>query len=98
LAENFYVYMLASKQNGVLYVGVTSNLVKRVWEHRSRFLTGFTHRYNVTRLVWFEVHNEPLAAITREKQIKAWKRAWKIELIETCNPARQIFIQPSQYD
>ncbi len=79
--------MLASKKNGVLYVGVTSDLVKRAWEHQNKFVKGFTRRYNVTKLVWFETHSEPLAAITREKQIKAWKRAWKTELIEKQNPA-----------
>jgi putative endonuclease len=86
VAEQFYVYILASKRHGVLYVGVTSELVKRVWEHKTGVVKGFTWRYNLKQLVWYEVHAEALPAITREKQIKAWKREWKIELIEKNNP------------
>ena len=82
----FAVYILANRRNGTLYIGVTSELVKRVWEHRGKFVDGFTRTYDVARLVWYEVHSDAETAITREKQIKKWKRAWKIELIERNNP------------
>jgi len=82
----FYVYLLASKPYGTLYVGVTSDLVKRVWEHKNKAVPGFAARYNVDRLVWFEAHESAEAAIRREKQIKEWKRAWKISLLESDNP------------
>ena len=80
------VYILASKRNGTLYTGVTSNLVKRVWEHKNDLVGGFTNRYNVHRLVWYELHDNMESAVTREKRIKGWKRAWKLELIESANP------------
>ncbi|PIE55687.1 MAG: hypothetical protein CSA34_07880 [Desulfobulbus propionicus] len=80
------VYILASKKNGTLYVGVTSNLAKRVWEHKNDVGKGFTRRYQVHRLVWYEVHEGMEAAITREKRIKGWQRKWKIALIEQQNP------------
>ena len=80
------VYMLVSRRNGTLYVGVTSNLVRRVWEHRTDAVEGFTRRYGVHALVWYEVHDEMRTAIAREKAIKEWKRAWKVELIERENP------------
>lgn len=80
------VYILASGQNGTLYVGVTSNLLQRVWQHRSHTFKGFTERYSVTRLVWYEVHATMRAAIDREKQIKEWKRDWKLDLVERTNP------------
>jgi putative endonuclease len=79
------VYILASKRNGTLYVGVTSDLVKRVWEHKNDFVEGFTKRYSVHDLVWYEVHETMASAIAREKTIKAWKRAWKMEVIEKSN-------------
>jgi len=81
------VYMLASQRNGTLYVGVTSDLIKRVWEHKSDAVDGFTKRYGVHTLVWYEVHEEMLPAIAREKAIKEWKRKWKLELIEKANPS-----------
>ena len=81
------VYILASRERGTLYVGVTSNLAKRVWEHKSGTVYGFTHTHGVHRLVWFERHESMSAAIMREKQIKAWQRVWKLELIEKSNPA-----------
>lgn len=80
------VYLLASRRNGTLYVGVTSNLVQRVWQHRNHLVEGFTKRYGVSRLVWFELHETMESAIRREKAIKEWKRAWKIQLIEETNP------------
>ena len=79
------VYILASERHGTLYVGVTSNLVKRVWQHRNGEFGGFTKRYGVKHLVWFEMHATMEAAIHREKQTKKWDRAWKIELIERDN-------------
>ena len=80
------VYILASERNGTIYIGVTSDLVKRAWEHRNDSLNGFTKRYGVHRLVYYELHADMLAAITREKQLKKWNRAWKLELIEEKNP------------
>jgi putative endonuclease len=81
-----YVYILASGLNGTLYIGVTSDLVKRVWQHREGFIDGFTKRYGVKQLVWYEVHGDIVEAIRREKQIKKWERAWKVELIQKTNP------------
>ena len=80
------VYILASRRNGTLYTGVTGDLIKRVWEHRTDFVEGFTKRYGVHLLVYFELHGEMLTAIMREKQLKKWNRTWKIELIEKNNP------------
>lgn len=81
-----YVYILSSECYGTLYVGVTSHLVKRVWQHREGQADGFTKTYHVKRLVWFEVHGDIMAAIAREKQLKKWKRAWKVDLIQKTNP------------
>jgi putative endonuclease len=86
MEKDFHVYMLASDRNGTLYVGVTSNLVQRIWQHRTDTVDGFTKRYRVHRLVWFEAQPDAPSAITREKQIKEWKRAWKLALIEAGNP------------
>ncbi|MCF8199274.1 MAG: GIY-YIG nuclease family protein [Sulfuritalea sp.] len=80
------VYILASGRNGTLYVGVTSNLVQRVWQHKSNLVEGFTKKYGVHILVWYEVHETMESAIAREKAIKGWQRAWKLELIEAGNP------------
>ena len=80
------VYVLASKRNGTLYVGVTTDLVKRVYEHKNDLADGFTKKYQVHMLVYFEMHSDIRAAITREKQLKKWNRSWKIELIEKANP------------
>jgi len=80
------VYILASKQNGTLYVGVTNDIVRRVWEHKSGAVNGFAKRYHVHRLVYAEFHETMPNAILREKQIKKWRRAWKVELIECGNP------------
>jgi putative endonuclease len=79
------VYIMTNKKEGTLYIGVTSNLVKRVWEHKNNFIKGFTEKYNMHNLVYFEMHQDMLSAITREKQLKKWNRAWKIELIEKFN-------------
>ncbi len=80
------VYILANKKNGTLYVGVTSNLVKRIWEHKNNIVEGFTKKYSVHNLVWYELHESMLSAINREKRIKNWKREWKIRRIEEKNP------------
>jgi putative endonuclease len=84
--KQYYVYILASKRNGTLYIGVTNNLLKRVYEHKNNLIEGFTQKYNVHNLVYYEQHNDIGKAITREKQMKKWKRQWKIELIEKSNP------------
>ena len=81
-----FVYLLASKKDGTLYCGVTSDLIGQVWAHREGAIAGFTSKYGVKRLVWFEVHAEMLEAVRREKRIKKWPRAWKINLIEAENP------------
>ena len=80
------VYILASKRNGTLYVGVTSDLVKRVWQHKNSLVEGFTKRYGIHQLVWYELHGTLESAIQREKRLKEWKRAWKLNLIENMNP------------
>ena len=80
------VYIMASKRNGTLYTGVTSDIIKRIWQHKNNIVEGFTQRYNVHQLVWYELHESMESAITREKRIKGWKRKWKLELIESMNP------------
>jgi putative endonuclease len=80
------VYILASKRNGTLYTGVTSNLAKRVWEHKNNIIDGFTKKYQVHTLVWYERHETLASAINREKAIKSWNRAWKLDMIERENP------------
>ena len=80
------VYILASKRNGTLYTGVTSDLIKRIWQHKNNLVEGFTKKYAVHNLVWYELHDNMQSAIQREKQIKEWKRIWKLELIERMNP------------
>ena len=86
MAKQFYVYILASKRNGTLYTGVTSNLIQRVWQHKHDVIQGFTRKYNVKTLVYYEVHKNVESALTREKKIKRWRRSWKLELIENSNP------------
>jgi putative endonuclease len=81
----FYVYMLSSKPYGTLYIGTTSDLARRIWEHKTKVVPGFTKTYGVYQLVWFEIHGSKDAALQREKQIKEWKRIWKINLIEREN-------------
>lgn len=81
------VYLVASRRNGTVYTGVTSDLLGRIHRHRNKTFRGFTAEYAVDRLVWFEVHNEMVSAISREKRIKEWKREWKLALIEKENPA-----------
>lgn len=81
-----YIYILASQKNGTLYTGVTSDLIKRVYQHKTKMIKGFTSKYNVKNLVYFEVFDDITEAILREKRIKKWKRAWKLKLIEKENP------------
>jgi len=85
--NSYFVYILASKRNGTLYVGVTNDLIRRVWEHKQNLVEGFTEKYSVHDLVYFEEAIEIEQAIIREKQIKKWKRQWKLELIEKSNPS-----------
>ena len=84
--RNPCVYILTSQPRGTLYIGVTSDLVARLWQHREAAMPGFTKRHGVKLLVWFEMHGDMTAAITREKQLKNWHRQWKINLIEQTNP------------
>ena len=83
---SFYVYMLASRRNGTLYIGMTDNLVRRVWQHRESIVPGFTKEHGVTMLVWYEQHESRESAFTRERQMKKWNRAWKLKRIEALNP------------
>jgi len=80
------VYLMASRRNGTLYVGVTSDLMKRVWEHKNNLVEGFTKRYGIHLLVWYELHPTMESAIQREKAMKEWKRSWKLEMIVKNNP------------
>ena len=84
--KEFYVYILCSKRNGTLYTGVTSNLIKRIFEHKNDFVDGFSKMHGVHRLVWYERHETAESAIKREKQIKKWRREWKLKLIDQFNP------------
>jgi putative endonuclease len=86
MSQNYYVYILASKRNETLYIGVTQDLLKRVDLHKKELLDGFTKKYNVKRLVYYEVYQDIKDAILREKRLKKWKRKWKIKLIEEKNP------------
>ncbi|MCY3693051.1 MAG: GIY-YIG nuclease family protein, partial [Chloroflexi bacterium] len=81
------VYILASQRNGTLYIGVTSNLTQRIWQHKHDVIDGFSKRYQTHSLVWYEIHDNMESAITREKALKRWNRAWKLALIEQGNPA-----------
>jgi len=84
--KQFYVYILASKRNGTLYTGVTSNLVQRIYQHKQELVEGFTKKYEVKTLVYYEAHDNAESAIVREKRIKKWRRMWKLRLVEKMNP------------
>jgi len=84
---SFFVYLLASRRNGTLYAGMTDDLIRRTWEHKIGAVAGFTKEYGVKQLVWYEVHETRESAFQRERQIKKWNRAWKLELIEKENPS-----------
>jgi putative endonuclease len=84
--KHYYVYILSSKRNGTLYTGITSDIIKRVHDHKNGLVEGFTKNYRVHNLVWYEMHSSVESAITREKQIKKWNRAWKLKMIEKENP------------
>ena len=84
--KQYYVYILASKKNGTLYLGVTNNLLKRAYEHKNNLVDGFTKKYHIHRFVYYEETGDVKSAIAREKQLKKWKREWKIKLIEKFNP------------
>jgi putative endonuclease len=83
---SYYVYLMASKRNGTLYIGVMNDLVRRVYEHKEGLVAGFTKQHGIKTLVYFETFEDPESAIGREKQLKAWKRAWKVDLIQQTNP------------
>ena len=85
MSKQYYVYILASKRNGTLYVGITNGLIKRIWQHKNDLVEGFTKKYQVHTLVYFEQTSDVLSAIAREKQLKKWKRQWKLALIEKQN-------------
>ncbi len=80
-----YTYILSDKPRGTLYIGVTSDLIRRIWQHKESFVDGFSAKYGLKKLVWFEVHEDISEAIKREKQLKKWNRVWKIELVEKTN-------------
>jgi putative endonuclease len=82
----YYVYLLASGKYGTLYLGVTNDIIRRIYEHKSKAVTGCTRRYSIDKLVWFEIYDDVLTAIAREKELKKWRRDWKIRLIEESNP------------
>ncbi|OGP96829.1 MAG: hypothetical protein A2Z39_04485 [Deltaproteobacteria bacterium RBG_19FT_COMBO_46_9] len=86
MEKQYYVYILAGRRNGTLYTGVTSNLIKRVWEHKEKAVDGFTKRYDIDKLVYFEQYQDSVKAISREKRIKKYPRKWKLNLIERENP------------
>jgi putative endonuclease len=99
MMKSYYVYILASRRDGAIYVGITSALVKRVYEHRSKAVPSFASRYNITRLVWFEIYGDPLTAIAREKELKTWRRDWKITDRERQSGmagfvGRDLFVEP----
>ena len=82
----YYVYILASRKDGAIYIGVTNDILRRIYEHRQKAVAGFTSKYNITRLVWFGNYEDAYSAISREKELKKWKRSWKVRLIEAQNP------------
>ena len=84
---SFFVYILASRRNGTLYVGMKDNLARRIWEHAAGVVPGFTKAYGIKTLVWYEVHESREVALLRERRLKKWNRAWKLELIERTNPS-----------
>ena len=86
MEKQFFIYILASKPNGTLYIGVTSDLVKRLWQHKEKLVLGFTKQYNVDKLVYFEECGDAISAFERERALKVWKQAWKIRLIKKTNP------------
>jgi putative endonuclease len=86
IKNQYYIYILANKRNGTLYIGVTSNLVERVYEHKNNIIEGFSKKYNIHKLIYYEINNDIESAIRREKQLKKWNRKWKMNLIEKSNP------------
>lgn len=86
MKKEFYVYILASKKNGTIYIGMSSNLIQRIYQHKNKLADGFTGKYNVDKLVYYEKHDSAESAIKKEKRLKEWQRKWKIDLIESFNP------------
>jgi putative endonuclease len=82
----YYVYLVASKKYGTLYIGVTNDIIRRTHEHKTKVVPGFSKKYSVDKLVWYQIYDDPVTAITREKELKKWRRDWKIRLIEKQNP------------
>ena len=94
MERTYFVYMLASQRNGTLYIGLTNDLARRVFEHKTKIVKGFTSRYDVQMLVWYERYGDINEAIAREKQLKKWNRRWKLELIESLNPTwRDLYLE-----
>ena len=93
LKEQFFVYIMSNRKKGILYIGVTSNLVARISQHKNELIEGFTKKYHLHNLIYYEVHENAESAITREKHLKQWKRNWKIDLIEKMNPQWRDFYQ-----
>lgn len=87
MTENYYIYVITNKPQGTLYIGITHDLIKRMYEHKNKVLKGFSSRYNLTKLVYFEHHTDKWRAADEERKLKNWKRQWKIDLIEKDNPA-----------
>ena len=86
MENQYYIYILARKRNGTLYIGMTNNLQKRLYEHKNKIVPGFSQKYNIDKLVYFEITSDVKSAIAREKQLKKWNRKWKLELIDKSNP------------
>lgn len=86
MEKYYYIYILASKRNGALYIGITSGLIKRIWEHKNKLVDGFTRKYNINKLIYYEQYSDPENAIKREKRLKKYNRKWKLNLIEKVNP------------
>lgn len=84
--KKYYIYIMTNKSDNVFYVGVTNNLLRRVYEHKEKMIKGFTEKYNLVKLVYYEIYDDVITAITREKQLKRWHRDWKINLIMAANP------------
>ena len=84
--KNMYVYIITNKVNSTLYIGVTNDLVRRIWEHKNKVVEGFTKKYNISKLVYYDITEDVETALNREKQLKNWQRQWKIDLIKTLNP------------
>ncbi len=86
MEKHFYVYIMTNKKHGTMYIGVTSNIIKRIWEHKNHVVKGFTEKYNLDKLVYYEVHDNAESAIRKEKRLKEWQRLWQVDLVDKFNP------------